>query len=156
MTEINPSIEFRLATIDDLPAVLSLLADDVLGAHRESLDAGTEARYKAAFHRIYAQQGNQILLGVRDDEVVAMLQLTFIPGLSHQGATRAQIESVRVKSTVRGQRIGTILFRKAIEMSKQADCVLVQLTTDHRRPDAVRFYECLGFRPTHYGMKLVI
>lgn len=149
-----PEIQFRSATIADLPAILSLLADDVLGMQRESLDAAMRARYEAAFHAICAQQGNQILLGVQHGDIVAMLQLSIIPGLSHQGGTRAQIESVRVKSAVRGQGIGRRLFHEAIALSKQAGCVIVQLTTDQRRADALRFYESLGFKPTHLGMKL--
>ncbi len=156
MTKTNPELAFRSATIEDLPTLLSLLADDVLGAQRENLDAATVARYETAFRNIDAQQGNQILVAVQDGEIVAMLQLTFIPGLSHQGGTRAQIESVRVKSSVRGQGIGKILFREAIDISRRAGCFIVQLTTDQRRPEAVRFYESLGFRATHHGMKLVI
>lgn len=154
MTANSPPIEFRSATIDDLPAILLLLAEDVLGAQRESLDEAARARYEAAFRDIHAQQGNQILLGVRGDEVVAMLQLTFIPGLSHQGGMRAQIESVRVKRSSRGQGLGKRLFREAVELSKQAGCIMVQLTTDRRRDDAIRFYEELGFKSTHFGMKL--
>jgi ribosomal protein S18 acetylase RimI-like enzyme len=149
-------IAFRSATIDDLPAILLLLAEDVLGAQRESLEGPARVRYEAAFRAIHAQQGNQILLGVRGDEVVAMLQLTFIPGLSHRGATRAQIESVRVRDAVRGQGVGKLLFREAIELSRQAGCAMVQLTTDRRREDALRFYESLGFEATHWGMKLPI
>ncbi|MFC4931865.1 GNAT family N-acetyltransferase [Massilia sp. GCM10023247] len=156
MTQGNTVIQFRSAAFEDLPKILSLLADHVLGTQRESLDAATIARYEAAFRDIYSQKGNQILVGVQDSEIVAMLQLTFIPGLSHQGATRAQIESVRVKSSVRGHGIGKILFREAIDLSKRAGCSIVQLTTDQRRPDAVRFYESLGFKPTHSGMKLAI
>ena len=156
MTQTKPEIQFRSATIEDLPALLALLADDVLGAQREDLDAATVARYEAAFHGIQAQQGNRILLGVQDGDIVAMLQLTFIPGLSHQGGTRAQVESVRVKRGVRGQGVGTLLLRQAIEISRQAGCFMVQLTTDERRPDALRFYERLGFKATHHGMKLPV
>lgn len=156
MTQSNLGIQFRSATLEDLPTILVLLADDVLGTQRESLDASKIAKYEVALRAIFSQKGNQILLGVRDTEIVAMLQLTFIPGLSHQGATRAQIESVRVKSSVRGQGIGKILFREAIDISRRAGCFIVQLTTDQRRLDAVRFYESLGFKPTHFGMKLAI
>ncbi len=31
---------------------------------------------------------------------------------------------------------------------------MVQLTTDKRRPDALRFYETVGFVATHEGLKL--
>ena len=42
----------------------------------------------------------------------------------------------------------------AIDAARAAGCRLVQLTTDKRRTDAHRFYERLGFKATHEGMKL--
>lgn len=156
MTKNNDNIEFRFATIDDLSSMVALLSEDILGVERERMDAESRASYELAFHAIQEQEGNQILLGVLDGEIIAMLQLTFIPGLAHQGSRRAQIEAVRVKGTVRGEGVGKLLFEKAIEMSKQAGCVMVQLTTDRRRDDAIRFYESMGFTPTHWGMKLPI
>nr|WP_315249038.1 GNAT family N-acetyltransferase [uncultured Duganella sp.] len=153
MDLIHSKLTFRSAVVEDLPAMLSLLNEDILGSQRETLDAAAYAKYESAFHDIRAQDGNQILLAMLADEIVGMLQLTFIPGLSHQGAKRAQIESVRVKASARGKGIGKHLFHEAFELSKQAQCALVQLTTDIRREDAARFYEGLGFKPTHLGMK---
>lgn len=156
MMKNNDAVEFRFATIDDLSSMVELLNEDILGSQRERIDTESRTRYESAFHAIQEQEGNQILLGVLNGEIVAMLQLTFIPGLAHQGGRRAQIEAVRVKGMVRGQGIGKLLFEKAIEMSTQAGCVMVQLTTDRRREDAIRFYESMGFTPTHWGMKLPI
>lgn len=42
----------------------------------------------------------------------------------------------------------------AIERCLERGCGIVQLTTDKSRTDAHRFYERLGFRATHEGMKL--
>lgn len=156
MTNEDFGLQYRPAEPDDLPALVALLTDDILGRERERLDAAATAQYQAAFRAIQAQPGNQILLGILGGEIVAMLQLTFIPGLSHRGATRAQVESVRVRRSFRGRGIGQSLFRQAIELSRQTGCRLVQLTTDQRRPDALRFYERLGFEATHFGMKLAI
>ncbi|MFS0564097.1 GNAT family N-acetyltransferase [Brevibacillus invocatus] len=50
--------------------------------------------------------------------------------------------------------MGEALFRHAIELAKEHDCGLVQLTTDKKRPDAHRFYDRLGFVASHEGMKL--
>ena len=55
---------------------------------------------------------------------------------------------------MRGQGIGGQLIRCAIERAKERGCRLVQLTTDKQRPDALRFYEGLGFTATHEGMKM--
>ncbi|WP_130357664.1 GNAT family N-acetyltransferase [Pigmentiphaga kullae] len=102
-----------------------------------------------------SQQWNWILVTVVGDEVIGVLQLTLIPGLSRSGTKRAQIEGVRVKTSARGQSVGKSLMQFALAISREHGCGLVQLTTDKRRPDAKRFYESLGFEATHEGMKLV-
>lgn len=89
-----------------------------------------------------------------DGEIVATFHLTFIQYLTYGGGIRAQIEAVRVKAGGRGQGIGTIIFQYAIERAKQRGAHLLQLTTDKKRPDALRFYESLGFVASHEGMKL--
>ncbi|UOR07683.1 hypothetical protein MUN82_21285 [Hymenobacter aerilatus] len=40
-----------------------------------------------------------------------------------------------------------------MKRAKKEGCFLLQLTTDKRRPDAIRFYEKIGFVATHEGMK---
>lgn len=149
---MTSSLTFREAAKADLPALAALLSDDRLGASRDG--AQYLPAYMAAFDEIQAQAGNSIIVAVRASEVVGMLQLTFIPGLSRGGMLRAQIESVRVSSNQRGQKIGQALFEHAIGLARDAGCGLVQLTTDKQRPDALRFYEALGFTATHEGMKL--
>ncbi len=141
----------RVAVLEDLPALERLLADDVLGAGREM--PGDPA-YAAAFAAMSAQAGNTMLVAEADGWVVGCLQLTLIPGLSRRGMLRAQIESVRVTSDARGQRIGEALVDEAISRAKAAGAGLVQLTTDLTREDAHRFYERLGFVGSHLGMKL--
>ncbi len=86
--------------------------------------------------------------------IVATLQLTFVPSLTHQGGERAQVEGVRVAADHRGRGTGGLLFGWVESRARERGCRMVQLTTDKRRPDARRFYEALGFRATHEGMKL--
>ena len=147
-------MEFRNATPEDLPQIIRLLAEDPLGAQRERYDEPLPQAYRAAFARMQAQPGNRILLAIIDGDVVGCLQLTVIAGLSRQGLTRAQIEGVRVAKDKRGAGIGEGLMRHAIEVARNEGCGLVQLTTDRRREEAHRFYERLGFEPSHIGMKL--
>ena len=147
-------ITIRTATEVDLPAVVRMLADDPLGAGREQYADPLPTAYRDAFAAMRAQGGNDLLVAVEDDAVVGCLQLTIIPGISRLGASRAQIEGVRVAATHRGLGIGELLAREAIERARRAGCALVQLTTDTTRTDAQRFYERLGFEATHVGMKL--
>jgi GNAT superfamily N-acetyltransferase len=145
-------IDIRRAGRDDVAAIVALLADDRLGARRETLD--DLQPYFEAFERVEADP-NQ-LLAVMDDggEIVGTLQLTFVPGLSHRGATRAIVEAVRVHSGRRGDGLGGTLIKWAVEEARRRGCALVQLTSDLSRTDAHRFYERLGFQRTHAGFKL--
>src|SRR5688572_19056988 len=129
-----------------------MLADDPIGAGRET-DPGFSG-YQMAFEKINADPQQKLVVGERGGEVVACLQLTFIPGLSRRGATRALIEAVRVRGDQRGSGIGRQLVAWAIDEARRAGCAMVQLTTDKTRVDAQRFYDSLGFKPTHVGMKL--
>lgn len=149
-------VTVRQATVEDLPAVVRLLADDPLGALREQVTEPLPRAYQTAFAAMQAQTGNDLLVAERGGHVVGCLQLTVIPGVSRLGATRAQIEGVRVAAAARGAGIGELMVREAIDRAQRAGCVLVQLTTDTTRVDALRFYERLGFRATHVGMKLHI
>jgi len=143
---------FRPAVAGDLPAIVALLADDPLGALRES--PGELAPYQAAFARIAGDPGQHLLVAERDGRVVGTLQLTLIPGLARRGATRALIEAVRVGADERGSGLGTALLTHAIEESRRLGAELVQLTSDATRTDAHRFYERLGFTGSHLGFKL--
>ncbi|MYN14215.1 GNAT family N-acetyltransferase [Pusillimonas sp. TS35] len=149
-----PNLSFRPATHNDLPAISALLSDDELGAKRDGIQH--LSAYAEALTEIQAQRGNSIILAVQDTEVVGMLQLVLIPGLSRGGMLRAQIESVRVSGKHRGQNIGQALFEHAINLARAARCGLVQLSTDKQRSDALRFYERLGFTASHEGMKLAL
>ncbi|MEU1404246.1 GNAT family N-acetyltransferase [Streptomyces sp. NPDC005728] len=145
-------LEIRRATADDLPAIVALLADDPLGAQRESPDDLTP--YLPALERLNADPNQHLVVAVRDGRVIGTLQLTFIPGLSRKGATRSIIEGVRIHADERGSGLGTHLIEWAVEESRRQDCQLVQLTSDTSRTDAHRFYERLGFTASHVGFKL--
>ncbi len=147
-------LHFRKAAASDLPAIVVLLADDVLGQARES-GAVSEA-YRAAFDAIAVQPGNDVFVGEVDGEVVATAQMTLIPNLSLNGSLRAQIEGVRVASSQRGQGAGEALIRWLIERAREAGVGLVQLTSNKERGDAIRFYERLGFAASHEGFKLYL
>jgi GNAT superfamily N-acetyltransferase len=142
----------RAASAADLPAIVALLADDPLGAARESPD--DLAPYSAAFARIQADPGHDVFVAERDGVVVGTLQLTIIPGLSRRGMTRALIEAVRIAADQRGGGLGTLMVRHAIDEARRHGCGMVQLTSDATRTDAHRFYERLGFVASHVGLKL--
>ena len=147
-------VTIRAARREDLPAIVAMLVDDALGTTRERLTDPLPDSYYRAFDEIEHDANNTILVAVLQDVVVGTLQLTFTPSLSYQGGCRATVESVRTASALRGSGIGTALMRHAIALAQRKGCVLMQLSTHQSRTDAHRFYERLGFKGEHLGMKL--
>ena len=142
---------FRRAVADDLPAIVALLADDPIGAGRETPG---DPSYIAAFAAIERDPNQLLAVAERNGQLIGVLQLSFIPGLARRGLWRGQIEGVRVAATERGTGIGRAMLQWAIEECRKRGCGLVQLTSDKRRTDAHRFYRALGFEATHEGYKL--
>ncbi|MFF0091846.1 GNAT family N-acetyltransferase [Streptomyces canus] len=147
-------LEIRPATLQDLSAIVGMLADDPLGAQRESPD--DLAPYMSALERLSSDPNQHLVVATREGRVVGTLQLTVVPGLSRRGATRSIVEGVRIHADERGSGLGTRLIEWAIEESRRQDCQLVQLTSDTTRTDAHRFYERLGFTASHVGFKLAL
>lgn len=145
---------FRRAVRADLATIVKLLADDTLGSGREELADELPSSYVAAFEAIERDANHELIVADREGRVTGVLQLTFLPNLTYRGGWRAQIEGVRVAAEERGRGLGAALLRHAIARARERGCVLVQLTSDKRRTDAIRFYEGLGFEATHEGMKL--
>jgi len=131
-----------------------MLADDFLGQQRESLELPLKESYVYAFQEIAADPNNELIVAECDGEIIGSLQLTFTPSLSYQGSKRCTVESVRVDSKLRGQGIGREMMLWAIERANEKGCLSIQLTTHNDRKDAHRFYENLGFKHSHAGMKL--
>ncbi|MFG3230051.1 GNAT family N-acetyltransferase [Kitasatospora sp. NPDC048194] len=153
MTE-TAVLTIRRAREDDLSAIVAMLADDPLGAGRESPDDLTA--YRPAFTRVDGDPNQHLVVAERAGRVIGTLQLTLVPGLSRKGATRVIIEAVRIHTDERGSGLGTELIQWAVERSRELGADLVQLTSDASRTDAHRFYQRLGFVPSHLGFKLKV
>jgi ribosomal protein S18 acetylase RimI-like enzyme len=150
MTEIV----FRRAQSSDLPDIVALLADDELGQSREDASVPVNGKYVDAFDALQRDPNQLMAVLVADGVIAGCVQISFIPGLSRRGTWRGQIESVRIASSRRDEGLGRRLLEWAIAECRERGCGLVQLTTDKSRLDARRFYESLGFRASHEGMKL--
>ncbi len=146
----------RRATEADLPAIVAMLADDGLGATREDPRLPLARGYLDAFAAISADPNQLLAVAELDGEVVGTLQISFLAGLSHQGAWRGQIEAVRVAAGQRGSGLGQRMIEWAVGQCRARGCRMVQLTTHKSRRDAHRFYDRLGFQATHEGYKLAL
>lgn len=149
-------MKFRTATRADLPDIVRLLADDHLGGSRERYSDPLPGEYGIAFDGLQRISAEVILAMDEDGRVIGCLQLLILPGLGSLGKQRAQIEAVRIESSLRGRGLGSQLIGYAIDRAKQRGCKLVQLTSDNSRQGAHRLYERLGFKASHVGMKLTL
>jgi ribosomal protein S18 acetylase RimI-like enzyme len=149
-------LNFRRAKREDLPEIVRMLADDFLGATRERYENPLPESYIKAFEEIEADRNNELVVAETDGVIAGTLQITFTPSISFQGGKRATIESVRVDEKYRGRGFGKELMLWAIERAREENCFAVQLTTNAERADAHRFYENLGFKGSHLGMKLYL
>ena len=147
-------LSFREATEDDLTALVRMLGDDTLGSMREDLSTPINQKYIEAFNHIKSDPNNELILATLHGDIVGMLQLTFIPYLTHTGSWRCLIEGVRIHSGYRGKGLGGKLFEWSIKRAKERNCRLIQLTSDKTRTEALKFYESLGFVASHEGFKL--
>lgn len=148
-------MQIHLVTKSDLPSIVKMLVNDKLGKLRENYQDPLPKAYYDAFDRIL-KDANQELYTAKNEalECIATFQLSFIPYLTYQGGIRCQVENVRVHDDYTGKGIGRQIFEWIIERAREKGAHVIQLTSDKQRPDAIRFYERLGFKATHEGMKL--
>jgi GNAT superfamily N-acetyltransferase len=148
-------MNFRKATANDLLAIVEMIADDKLGKTRENFQVPLPIEYIDAFQKINADENQELIVVENENgQVIGTLQLSFLQYLTYQGGIRAQIEAVRIRKDQRGKGLGKQLFEWAIERAKSKKAHVLQLTTDKKRPEAIKFYEDLGFEASHEGMKL--
>ncbi len=146
----------RLAEEKDLSEIVRLLIKDELGATRETLADPLLSSYGHIFQSIREDKNQALWVVTHNESVIATCHLTFIPSLSFKGSWRLNIENIHVDTRFQNQGIGTWMLQKAINLGREKDCNIVQLTTHKKRSRAKIFYEKLGFEATHEGMKLYL
>lgn len=153
---MEEKLNHRKAKQSDLKIIVSLLFQDELGKVREELSNEIDKRYIEAFARIDADPNQYLMVVELEDKIVATCHLTIMPSLTFIGSTRMQIEAVRVCENYRGQKIGEWMIEQAISYGKSRGASIFQLTSNKKRNQSIKFYEKLGFEPTHEGLKLYI
>ncbi|MEK1888318.1 MAG: GNAT family N-acetyltransferase [Phyllobacterium sp.] len=151
---VETFLTFQEATHADLPALIALFADDAIGGHGDTTDPAALPDYERAFAAIEASPNDLLFVGVLGGEVVATAQVTFITSLTGRGTRRMAIEAVQTRADMRGRGIGARLINHCLDVARERNIALVQLTSNAKRPDAHRFYERLGFEKSHTGFKL--
>ncbi|MGA1801443.1 GNAT family N-acetyltransferase [Rhizobium sp. HT1-10] len=146
----------RQAREADLPALIALFASDPLGGHGDTLDAEAFPRYLAAFNTIAASPDQTLYAAELDGTVVGTFQTMFTTSLTGRGSSSLIIEAVQTRNDMRGQGIGAKMIEYCIADARKRGVRLVQLTSNAARKDAHRFYERLGFKPSHLGFKMAL
>ena len=146
------SVSIRRARRDDVPAIVTMFADDHLGRARERVEDPLPAVYYEAFERVERDPNLTLVVAEIEGRVVGCLQLAVLSGISSQGGIRGLLEDVRVATDCRSRGIGEQLVQWAVTEAKARGCNLVELLTHASRVDAQRFYKRLGFTGSHVGM----
>ncbi|MBO3759885.1 GNAT family N-acetyltransferase [Ciceribacter sp. L1K22] len=144
----------REAVETDVPAIVALFADDPLGGHGDTVDPAALPGYLAAFRRISASANETLYVAEREASIVGTFQTMVTTTMTARGSSSMIIEAVQTRADCRGQGIGAAMIGFCIEKARADDMRLVQLTSNAVRKDAHRFYERLGFSPSHIGFKL--
>ena len=143
-------IKFSIAKREHLESIVNLLKNDFLGKNRQ--DDCIE-NYNDAWDKIENDVNNNIVIGILNQEVICCAQITYIPGLTYSGKARLQIEGVRVIDSLTGKGVGKLLFDYIEKIARNKNCILLQLTTDKLREEATNFYNKIGYKASHIGMK---
>jgi ribosomal protein S18 acetylase RimI-like enzyme len=143
----------RKAKLEDLSSIVALLGQDELGKTRETASDNLDKAYIDAFHNIHNDPKQYLMVVEKDQKIVGSCHLSIMHSLTFSGSKRMNIEAVRVRYDCRGQQIGQWMITQAMRYGKEHGASIFQLTTNKKRPDALRFYEKLGFKTTHEGMK---
>jgi GNAT superfamily N-acetyltransferase len=149
-------IVVREAHEGDLRALIALFAADPIGGHGDTLAPEAYPEYLKAFKAIAASPDQTLYVAERAGEVVGTFQTMITTSLTGRGSSSMIIEAVQTRDDVRGQGIGALMIEFCIVEAKRRNVRLVQLTSNAARKDAHRFYERLGFRPSHLGFKMAL
>ena len=145
-------VRIRHATEADIRSLVELIVLGALPGVARDEDPDDTAPYGVALRQIEAA-GGMVLVAETGRTVVGVCQLIVFRHLQHRGGLCAEIESVHVHPEHRGAGIGSALVRAATERARALGCYRVQLTSNAARTEAHRFYERLGFLPSHVGFK---
>lgn len=94
-----------------------------------------------------------VLVAELDGEVIGVCQVMVFPHFQHTGGWCAELESVHVRSDLRGRGIGAQLLHSAEGLARAHGCYRIQLTSRNVREDAHRFYRTNGYEQTSQGFK---
>ena len=127
-----------------------------MGGHGDTTAPSAYSDYLRAFRSIAASSDQTLYAAELAGEIVGTFQTIVVTSLHGRGSSTMIIESVQTRADLRGRGIGAAMINFCIEEAKGRGMKMVQLTSNAIRKDAHRFYERLGFKPTHLGFKMTL
>ena len=150
MNSASSSLQIRMATVADLPAVLRLY-------QQPDLDNGQALSLEAAiqlFEKMRQYPSHRLLVAELSDQIVGTFTLLVMDNLLHQGTPVAIVEAVAVDPQCQGQGIGRQMMQWAMVEAQRAGCYKLVLSSNQRRDRAHAFYDSLGF--TRHGYSFCV
>lgn len=155
-------MNIRHANIKDIPRIGTLLSQVNMVHHvgRPDLFRVGRKYTDEELARIIEDAGKPILVAVDDEDVV--MGYAFCVYQQHVGSQlmtdvkTLYIDDLCVDETLRGQHIGTALYRAVVDMARETGCYNLTLNVWTCNPSAMRFYEACGLVPQKVGMELIL
>ncbi|WP_088330107.1 GNAT family N-acetyltransferase [Lacimicrobium sp. SS2-24] len=119
-------LTYRKANSSDLEDIIQLLAKDSLGSGREDDSQPINNAYVEAFKTVEHDANNDLLIFEVARNMIGILQITFIPGLTYIGSWRCTVAGVRIKDEYRGKGFGKLMFEHVLNIAREKGCKLVQ------------------------------
>ncbi|TPW25861.1 GNAT family N-acetyltransferase [Pararhizobium mangrovi] len=150
----HPHVAIREAVRDDLSALIAMLASDTVGGHGDTTEAEHRTAYERAFDAIAASPNETLYVADYGGRVVGVAKATVLTTLTNRGASAVLVETVHVRTDMRGNGIGQALVDFCVSRARELGACSVKLMTNRDRVDAHRFYERLGFERSHHGYRM--
>lgn len=130
-TKTSPERKTRLATLDDIDALVSL----------EKQCFTSDQISRRQFRWMITRANAQLNVCLQMEELVGYVLVLF-----HKGTSLARLYSLAVSPLRRGSGLGQQLLDEAEHMAEAHQCVYLRLEVDPRNVRAVALYERNGFR----------
>jgi ribosomal-protein-alanine acetyltransferase len=125
------STVFRLAQVDDLPALLAL------ELHCFTTDRLTRRSFQWMITRAHAR----LLVAERAGQLLGYALVLF-----HRGTSLARLYSIAIASEARGEGLGKQLLQRIEAAALEHDCAYLRLEVRTDNPAAIALYERNGYR----------
>lgn len=131
-------VEFRIANENDLEAIIDLC--------NECFNETTSIEYAKKVYEETKNDKNQIyLVGEVDRKIIAHTKITIIPTIYEKMNTYSILNHVCVKPEYRRHNIASLMLDECEKISKEHNCVAIELWSMNFRQPAHECYKKYGF-----------